>query len=397
MTAAIILTISVLVLIGYLFDVTAPKTRIPTVILLLALGMTLRWLMLTFKVEIPDLSEVLPVLGTFGLILIVLEGSLDLELDREKLPTVKKAFWVAIVPVIIVSAVFAFGLYFFFDYGLRESLVNAVPFAIISSAIAIPTVSSMSASFKSFVIYESSLSDIFGVIVFNFLVLNETFGYEAFLGFGGQLLLIILISFIASVLLAFMLGRIKHHIKFGPIVFLVVFIYEIAKIYHLPSLIFILAFGLFIGNLDQIKGVKFIERFRVDILNREAIKFKEIVGEAAFLIRVLFFIVFGFVMELSEILNAQTLPMSIVVIVLIFAVRAIQLKLSKAPIFPLVFIAPRGLITILLFLSIPAELALPEVNRSLIVQVIIISALVMMVGTLMGGKAAKEIASSEDY
>lgn len=397
MTAAIILTISVLVLIGYLFDVTAPKTRIPTVILLLALGMGLRWLMNSFQVQIPDLSEVLPVLGTFGLILIVLEGSLDLELDKNKLPTVKKAFWVAIVPVIIVAAIFGLGLHLYFGYDIRESLVNAVPFAIISSAIAIPTVSSMPASFKSFVVYESSLSDIFGVIVFNFLLLNESFGFEAFASFGGQLLLITLISFVASVLLAFMLSRIKHHIKFGPIVFLVVFIYEIAKIYHLPSLIFILAFGLFLGNLDQIKGVKWIEKFRPDILNREAIKFKEIVGESAFLIRVLFFIVFGFVMEMNEILNVQTLPLSLIVIFLIFVVRALQLYLSKAPIFPLVFIAPRGLITILLFLSIPAELMLPEVNRSLIVQVIVFSALVMMVGTLTGGKEAKEITSSDDY
>ena len=153
MTAAIILTISVLVLIGYLFDVTAPKTRIPTVILLLGLGMGLRWLVNSFQIQIPDLSEVLPVLGTFGLILIVLEGSLDLELDKTKLPTVKKAFWVAIVPVIIVATIFGAGLHFYFGYGMRESLVNAVPFAIISSAIAIPTVSSMSASFKSFVVY----------------------------------------------------------------------------------------------------------------------------------------------------------------------------------------------------------------------------------------------------
>ena len=229
------------------------------------------------------------------------------------------------------------------------------------------------------------------------MLLNEHFGIEAFAAFGGQLLLITLISFVASVLLAFMLSRIKHHIKFGPIVFLVVFIYEIAKIYHLPSLIFILAFGLFLGNLDQIKGVKWIEKFRPDILNREATKFKEIVGESAFLIRVLFFIVFGFVMEMNEILNVQTLPLSLIVIALIFVVRAFQLYFSKAPISPLVFIAPRGLITILLFLSIPAELMLPEVNRSLIVQVIIFSALVMMVGTLIGGKEAKEISASDDY
>ena len=395
MTAAIILTISILVLIGYLFDITAPKTRVPTVILLLSLGVLLRYFMNSFQISIPDLSQVLPILGTVGLILIVLEGSLDLELSREKLPTVRKAFFVATVPVVIVTAIMGVSIQYFFGYYLRTSLLNAVPFAIISSAIAIPTVSSMPSSYKSFVIYESSLSDIFGVIIFNFLLLNETFGWEAFATFSWQLLLIIFISFAASALLSFMLSRIKHHIKFGPIIFLIILIYEISKVYHLPALILILVFGLFLGNLDLLKRYKFIERLRPDVLNREAHKFREITGEAAFLIRVLFFIVFGFVMEMSEILNMKALPISALIIGLIFIVRALQLIISKAPVFPLVFIAPRGLITILLFLSIPAAAAIPELGRSVVVQVIVMSALIMMVGTIIGGKQVEELIKEE--
>ncbi|MEZ4800599.1 MAG: cation:proton antiporter [Flavobacteriales bacterium] len=397
MTAAIILAISILVLIGYLFDVTAPKTRIPTVILLLILGILLRQGAIWFGVEIPDLSGVLPVLGTFGLILIVLEGALDLELSKEKLPMIRKAFFVATIPVFVMTLLLGAGLHYYLGYDVRVSLLNSVPFAIISSAIAIPTVSSMPQSFKAFVTYESSLSDIIGVIVFNFLVLNETFGLSTFLTFGGQLLTIIVISFLASALLSFMLSRIKHHIKFGPIIFLIILIYEIAKIYHLPSLIFILVLGLFLGNLDLLKRFKFIEKLRPDILNKEAHRFREITGEAAFLIRVLFFIVFGFVMEFNEIVNLETLPISLAVILAIFIIRALQLKISHAPVFPLVFIAPRGLITILLFLSIPVHLNVPEVNRSLIVQVIVLSALIMMVGTIFGGKKSEEVIKVEEY
>jgi Kef-type K+ transport system membrane component KefB len=397
MTAAIILAISILVLVGYLFDITAPKTRIPTVILLLTLGIVLKKGAAMFGFVVPDLNGVLPILGTIGLILIVLEGTLDLELDKHKLPMVRKAFFVAVVPVFIVTCLLGGFFHYYLGYGVRESLLNSVPFSIISSAIAIPTVSSFSDQFKSFVTYESSLSDIVGVILFNFLILNETFGLNAFLGFGGQLFTIIVISFIASALLSFMLSRIRHHIKFGPIIFLIILIYELAKIYHLPALVFILAFGLFLGNLDVLKNYKFIERLRPEILNREAHKFREITGEAAFLIRVLFFIVFGFVMEFSEIIDVSTLPLSISIITGIFIVRAIQLKISKAPILPLVFIAPRGLITILLFLSIPASLNIPEVNRSLVVQVIVLSAFVMMIGTILGGKESEELIKSEEY
>ena len=56
---------------------------------------------------------------------------------------------------------------------------------------------------------------------------------------------------------------------------------------------------------------------------------------------------------------------------------------------PYLYVAPRGLITILLFLSLDAGQQILLVNKSLIIQVIILSALFMMVG-LMGKKKEDE-------
>lgn len=50
---------------------------------------------------------------------------------------------------------------------------------------------------------------------------------------------------------------------------------------------------------------------------------------------------------------------------------------------PVLFIAPRGLITILLFLNIPSSQAVSLVNKSLIIQVIILGALIMMIGLMI--------------
>lgn len=47
------------------------------------------------------------------------------------------------------------------------------------------------------------------------------------------------------------------------------------------------------------------------------------------------------------------------------------------------FVAPRGLITILLFLSIEPSQTISLVNKSLIIQVIILSALLMMIGLMV--------------
>ncbi|MGS0748841.1 hypothetical protein [Halpernia sp. GG3] len=53
---------------------------------------------------------------------------------------------------------------------------------------------------------------------------------------------------------------------------------------------------------------------------------------------------------------------------------------------PLVFIAPRGLITILLFLAIIPEDKIPFINQSIIIQVILMTTVIMMIGLMFSNK-----------
>ena len=385
MTTTIIITFCILLLIAYVFDLTSSKTKIPSVILLLLLGWAVKQLTVLLDINLPDISTILPVLGTIGLILIVLEGSLELELNRSKFGLIRKSFFGALIPMIALAFLLAFAFRYFGQFGLKDSLTNAIPFCVISSAIAIPSIRNLSPLNKEFVIYESSLSDIFGVLIFNFLVLNETIDTVSFGLFSLQLLIITVVSFIATIGLSYLLNKIEHHVKFIPIILLVVLIYAVSKVYHLPGLIFILIFGLSIGNLDELKQFKWIEKFKPDELNKEVKKFKELIIEGAFLVRALFFLLFGYLIETIEVLNTDTLLWSVSIVFFIFAFRTIQLKLSKLPLRPLLFVAPRGLITILLFLSIEPTHTISLVNKSLIIQVIILTALVMMFG-LMANK-----------
>lgn len=394
MSTYIIIAICTLLLIAYLFDLSASKTRIPSVILLLLLGWILKQSTTFFGIHVPDLAPLLPVLGTVGLILIVLEGSLELELNKSKIKVISKSFVGSLLPLLAMAFLFAYLFHYFGNYPLKQCLVNAIPICVISSAIAIPSVRNLGSDTKEFVIYESSLSDIIGVLFFNFIALNESFGANSFGEFGLQLIIMILVSFVATIGLSYLLNKIEHHIKFVPIILLVILIYSIAKIYHLPALIFILLFGLFIGNLDELKRFKWIEKFKPDELNVEVQKFKELSTEATFLIRAPFFLLFGFLLETSEILNPATLLWSLGIVLAIFGFRAIQLKLSALPMNPLLSIAPRGLITILLFLSIPENQGISLVNNSLIIQVIIFTALIMMVGLMVQGKN-KDLAQEE--
>lgn len=382
MSTAIIITICLLLLFAYLFDVSSARTKIPSVILLLILGWGVKQVANLFEISVPNLIPVLPILGTVGLILIVLEGSLELELNKSKLKIIGKSSLMAIFQMLIISFGLAYSFYLFGSSTFKSGLINAIPIAIISSAIAIPSARNLSAHNKEFVTYESSLSDIFGVIFFNFITLNNNLNSEIFGVFLLQLLLMIIVSFVSTLGLAFLLSKIKHHIKFTPIILLIILIYSISKIYHLPSLIFILIFGLFIGNLDELKRFKSITKLKPEILTFEVQKFKEITIELTFMIRALFFLLFGFLIETSELLNTDTLIWAIAITSGIFLIRILLLKIFKLATNPLFYIAPRGLITILLFLNIPLNQNLSIANKSLILQVIILTALVMMFGLM---------------
>jgi Kef-type K+ transport system membrane component KefB len=383
MTTTIIITVCVLILLAYIFDITSSKTKVPSVILLLLLGWLVRQISLSTGISLPNMNPVLPILGTIGLILIVLEGSLELELNASKFSLVRKSFAVALFPLLLLAFLAASAFHYWLGMDFKASLINVIPLCVISSAIAIPSVKNLPNHQKEFIIYESSLSDIIGVIVFNFVALNTSFGVDSIWGFLGQMIAIIAISFVATGGLSYLLSKIDHHIKFAPIILLVILIYNISKVYHLPSLVFILIFGLFLGNLDEMKRFKWIQKLKPDLLDLEVKKFKEITIEATFVIRVLFFLLFGYLMETSEILNTDTLVWSVGIVAGIFIIRVILLKISRLELSPLVFVAPRGLITILLFLSIPASQAIPLVNKSLIIQIIILTALVMMIGLMM--------------
>ena len=382
MTYTVIITLSVLVLVAYVFDLTSSKTKIPAVILLLLLGWVLKQVTIYLGIKITDLSPALPVLGTIGLILIVLEGSLELELDRSKSALILKSFFIALIPMVGL----AFGLAYLLEYfgfpDIRKNLLNVIPICIISSAIAIPSVRGLSRLNKEFIIYESSLSDVLGLMLFNFVAINDHFNFRTLGDFTLQLLLIIAISFIATIGLAILLNKIGHHIKFIPIILLLLLIYAVSEVYHLPGLIFILFFGLFIGNIDQLRNIKWIEKLKPDELNKEVSKFKDLTSEASFLIRSVFFLMFGFLIDTSALLNIEISLWAVGITAGIFAMRAILLKLFRLPLSPLLFISPRGLITILLILSIKPADAISIISLPLILQIVIIMALMMMVGLM---------------
>ena len=390
-SAIVLILLSSLVIFSYLFDLVAKRTNLPSVLLLLGSGMIIHAISVNLGIETLDFSGILPLLGTIGLILIVLEGSLDLKYGKEKRGLILKALGAAFFILVITAICIAFFFQGYTGESFRLCLLNAIPFSVISSAVAIPSVGGLIQNKKEFLIYESSFSDILGIVFFNFVMFNTDFSGNSFLILGRDVVVVMLFSLLICFGLVFLMGKITHHVKFFLVISVLMLLYGIGKYFHLSSLLIVLVLGLFLGNLNMLVNwfenkLKF-KKLRKALLYKnfdtDITQLKVLSIESAFLIRTFFFLVFGYTMNVEVLLSSETLIVGSATIVLILIVRVIYLQfVAKAHLWPEVLVSPRGLISVLLFVSIPREDRLFGGGNGLLLFIIISTGLLMTIGLI---------------
>ncbi|AKQ47253.1 hypothetical protein TH63_18995 [Rufibacter radiotolerans] len=387
-----LIILSSLIVFSYVFDIAAKRSKVPSVIFLLTTGILLQLAARYFNVALPGLRNILELFGIIGLILIVLEGALDLELKREKLPLIRKTLLTATLTLLITTALIAWFVNFWLNVPYYTAIINAIPLAVISSAIAIPSVANLTPEKREFIVYEATFSDIIGIIAFNFAIQNPTVGLGSFVGLTVDLVSIFVISVVCCLVLLFFVDKIKSHIKFFLIIAILVLLYSIGKKLHLSSLLMVLIFGLMLNNAVLFLKGKLAKYISLQSLQSEIVQLKQINGESAFVIRTFFFLLFGFSINLQELYELDVWVLGFTIFTIILLVRYVYLQfIARVPLIPELFIAPRGLITILLFYSIPAEYAIVGMNESVLFFVVLLSSLLMMMGLLLTKNDVSEI------
>lgn len=389
-TYYVLIIISILIIVSYFFDWIARKTRFPSVLLLIITGGLMQLACGYLQLALPALDAILPTLGTIGLILIVLEGALELQFAPSKLPVIRKSFFAALVILLISWAGITVLIHYISNENWRLCLLNAVPFAVISSAIAIPSVSGLTEERKEFIVYESSFSDILGIVLFNFVLSNSEFTGTSFLHLGIDVGAVLLLAVVFSLVLLYAMGSITHHVKFFLLIAILVLVYAMGKIYHLSTLIIVLVFGLLVSNASLVKNSFFRKHFLYDNLEADLHQFFNLTAESAFLMRTFFFVLFGFTMQPGALLEFQPLLTGIFFFALLLAVRFLYLRFfSKRELFPAVFIMPRGLISILLFYSIPEADRIASSGQPVLLFIVIATSVLMTAGLLQKHETAE--------
>ena len=370
----------VVIIISFFTGVLSKKTNIPSVLVLILLGVGLNQLLVYFKIE-PNFYSSLEILGIVGLIMIVLEAALDLELKKENWPIIWKSFTIAALSLAFTSVSLSFILLFFRpNMNYLESLVYALPLSIMSSAIVIPSVANLSKHKREFMIYEGTFSDILGIMVFYMIVENvDVEGMRQLsLVISGNLFLTLFASVILSYVLLYIIQNIRGQVKFFLFLAVLVLLYSVGKMFHLSSLVIILMFGLLLRNHKVLLFWKLEEWLRDERMDSLFDQFKMITAETSFLVRTFFFVVFGMTLPIAALLSTNVWLITFIFLVVTYILRfALFFIIERRDTMPQTLIAPRGLISILLFFAIPEELRIEGFENGILFLVIIGTSIVM--------------------
>lgn len=392
----IIISACLLVIVSYLYNILSQKTGIPAVLMLLITGIGVREYLIYKKAAIAIPPQIVELFGILGLIMIVLEAGLDLKISAGKIKTIRNAFFSALIILVISAAACSGLLFYFLQDNYLHCLIYAIPLSIVSSAIVIPSISHMNETTKEFLVYETSFSDILGILLFNYIIAGNILKAGNIAFFLGSILVGLALSIALSVLILFILTRITTRVRFFLIFAVLIFLYAGGKMLHLPSLFIILLFGLLVANWKSTffsKLYKWIPATKVTDVGQ---LLHSLSVESSFLIRTFFFFIFGLTINLHLLVDAEVIVAGSALVVTLFLIRMMYLRFFlHSHILPELFFMPRGLITILLFYSIPTVYKLSEFNEGILFFVILVTSTIMMAGSILYGRPKLETINEE--
>ncbi len=393
---AFIVVICLLIITSYLYNIVSRKTGIPSVLLLLLSGIGVRELLVYKNAAFAIPQQVVEMFGIVGLIMIMLEAGLDLNVSRKKLKLIRNAFLSALF-ILLLSVLACSGLLFWYlkeDY--LRCVIYSIPLSVVSSAIVIPSISHLNQMKQEFLIYETSFSDIIGILVFNYMIAGNLISGTNIAWFFGSIIFTVIISLLLSFFMLLMLTRITTKVRFFLVLAVLIFLYAGGKLLHLPALFIILLFGLVISNWQLPLFRKLNKWISYNQVSQVSHLMHSLTAECSFLIRTFFFFIFGLTIDVRLLLDIEVALTGASIVLLLLGIRYVYLRFFlRSHIFPELFYMPRGLITVLLFYSIPEIYKLTKFNEGVLFFVILVTSIIMLYGSVFWKKAKVQTINDE--
>jgi cell volume regulation protein A len=332
--------------IGYLGEIIAKKFAIPSALLLLIIGYGLR---VTGQVEPIGLLGIQELFSALALIVLLFDGGLSLNIYE----IIFKSKGVMIMSVLTTVLGILCSALLFTVFGM-DPLLGAIMGAIaggIGSTTTIAMVKHLSIpnSIKNFLTLESSITDVFSIILT--IVLTQAlisgaidvqiigqgilskFSVGVFLGLG--------IGIVSLITLAKLEKGYKYMMTFA----IVLALFGITEILSGSGAIAVLVFGVVFGNEPSISKI-----FRLKTSGK-TMKLREFQTEVSFFIRTFFFVFLGIIVTVGSLGN---FIIALGLVLIFYVIRGLSVRIStlNSPLYEfrrlLTAVGPRGLATAVL-------------------------------------------------
>lgn len=376
-----------LLVLAYLANRFAHRTRVPDVVVLLlcgiALGPGLHWIDTS---AFPDITRGI---GTLALILILFAAGLELDLRHAR-----RQFAAGSVLAVLSYALTMAGVHLYCMFALHmsrmASLLAAAALACMSGSIVLPVLEQMKLrpDLKTTLVIEASFGDGLGALVIGVLTslvaagsTSQTSGGEILSGVVVQFFYRFLLAFALAVAAGFLWARVLPKIsnkKFWQVLTFaaVLIVYSGTHAAGGSELFAVMVFGATLTSL--LGSESFLQQFEVQAsVSDEGSQIHSFHSELAFLVRSFFFVLLGAMIQFKG-LQDQLLP-SLAIMAVIFFARILSVQLSRVVWRGTtgrerelaITLIPRGLITAVLVLEAiqakPVELAFfPSLTFALI-------------------------------
>ncbi len=311
--------IGIVILLGFVGEMFFSFTKIPSILFLMLAGLILGPIYHIFNQQL--FIDFAPYLSTLVLILIMFSGGLELNFITVFKSSIYSMFLIIIGLFLSIALVGGF-FYIMGGGDLMQSLMLGVIVSCSSSTVIMPLLSNISVSDKNktIIAIESTFNDAFAIIILIVLInfaknssahvnylstavgLLYSFGISSVIAIAFGIIWFILLRYISKT-------KYAYSITFGGMLIL----YLIMHFVKGNGAIAILVFGIVMGNEELLNKLK-INLFKMSLKDSSIKQFNY---EFSFLIRTLFFVFLGVVVELSHITWEFTDRLFIIIVMII--------------------------------------------------------------------------------
>lgn len=349
----VFLIAGVIILLGFFGSFLFERTKVPDVLILMAVGVVLGPVSGLFSTG--NMTHFAEYFGAFALMVILFEGGMDMDLEMLIKEFGTASALVTVSFVLSVTAIAGF-FYFFQHWDLVRSLLFGTILGCTSSAIIMPIISKMSLKedAKMILSVESALSDVLSVVCTISLiefVKFEKVGIETPFRAIASAFSIAVIAGIAGGLLWLKVAKLLQGRKYFYMLTLayILIVFAVVEFLGGSGPIAVLVTGIVLGNEKHFS--RYLKTEKMSLVD-DTVKFFH--GEITFFIRTFFFVYIGTMMDFGSV-DGRFLLVSLLLLFIILAVRYISTEIvcmffrEKKEIKFIIFsMMPRGLASAIL-------------------------------------------------